>query len=60
MGMTEVAVNLAAEGVELNERKFVKVDEYLQTSAPHIFASGDTTGRMMRAAGDTGRSRGRY
>ena len=41
------ALNLAAAGIELNERKFVKVDEYLRTSAPHIFAAGDVTGRLM-------------
>ena len=40
-------LNLAAAGVELNQRKFVKVDAYLQTSAPHIFAAGDITGRLM-------------
>src|SRR5215813_4659273 len=40
-------LNLAAAGVELNQRKFVKVDEYLRTSAPHIFAAGDITGRLM-------------
>ena len=40
-------LNLAAAGVELNQRKFVKVDEYLRTSAPHIFAAGDIIGRMM-------------
>ena len=40
-------LNLAAAGVELNPRKFVKVDEYLRTSAPHIFAAGDVTGRLM-------------
>ena len=40
-------MNLAAAGVELNQRKFVKVDEYLQTSASHIFAAGDITGRLM-------------
>src|SRR5262249_58415845 len=40
-------LNLPAAGVELNERKFVKVDEYMRTSAPHIFAAGDITGRMM-------------
>ena len=40
-------LNLAAAGVELNERKFVKVDEYLRTSAPHIFAAGDIIGRLM-------------
>jgi dihydrolipoamide dehydrogenase len=40
-------LNLTAAGVELNQRKFVKVDEYLRTSAPHIFAAGDITGRLM-------------
>jgi dihydrolipoamide dehydrogenase len=40
-------LNLAAAGVELNQRKFVKVDEYLRTTAPHIFAAGDITGRLM-------------
>jgi pyruvate/2-oxoglutarate dehydrogenase complex dihydrolipoamide dehydrogenase (E3) component len=40
-------LNLAAAGVELNERKFVRVDEYLRTSAPHIFAAGDIIGRLM-------------
>src|SRR5215831_8320812 len=35
--MTDTSgLNLAAAGVELDDRKFVKVDEYLQTSAPHI------------------------
>ena len=42
-------LNLAAAGVELEHRKFVKVDEYLRTSAPHIFAAGDVTGRLMLA-----------
>jgi dihydrolipoamide dehydrogenase len=40
-------LNLAAVGVELNPRKYVKVDKYLRTSAPHIFAAGDITGRLM-------------
>jgi dihydrolipoamide dehydrogenase len=41
------ALNLAAAGVELDERKYVKVDDYLRTSAPHIYAAGDVTGRLM-------------
>jgi dihydrolipoamide dehydrogenase len=40
-------LNLAAAGVELNRRGFVKIDEYLRTSAPHVFAAGDVTGRLM-------------
>jgi pyruvate/2-oxoglutarate dehydrogenase complex dihydrolipoamide dehydrogenase (E3) component len=40
-------LNLEAAGVELNERGFVKVDEYNRTSSPHIFAAGDITGRLM-------------
>jgi dihydrolipoamide dehydrogenase len=40
-------LNLVAAGVEVTQRGFVKVDEYLRTSAPHIFAAGDVTGRLM-------------
>lgn len=39
-------LNLAAAGIT-PERGFVPVNEYLQTHAPHIFAAGDITGRMM-------------
>jgi len=41
------ALNLPAAGVELNQRGFVKVNESLRTTAPHIFAAGDVTGRLM-------------
>ena len=52
-------LNLATAGVEPDPRGFVKVDEYLRTSAPHIFAAGDITGRLMLVpAGDAGRLRG--
>ena len=40
-------LNLAVAGVVPDHRGFVKVDEYLQTSVPHIFAAGDVTGRLM-------------
>lgn len=33
-------------GVELDERGFVKVNEYMQTSKKHIYAAGDVTGIM--------------
>jgi dihydrolipoamide dehydrogenase len=44
-------LNLAAARVETEQRGFVKVDEYLRTSAPHIFAAGDITGRLMLVPG---------
>jgi pyruvate/2-oxoglutarate dehydrogenase complex dihydrolipoamide dehydrogenase (E3) component len=40
-------LDLAAAGVVLEERGFVKVDKYLRASAPHIFAAGDVTGHLM-------------
>ena len=39
-------LNLAAAGVETNPRGYVRVDEFLRTSAPNIFAAGDVTGRL--------------
>ena len=33
-------------GVELNEKGFVKVDKYMQTSQKHIYSVGDVTGLM--------------
>src|SRR5262249_35149912 len=41
------SLNLAAAGVGINQRKFVKVDEYLRTSAPPIFAAGGITGHLI-------------
>jgi dihydrolipoamide dehydrogenase len=40
-------LDLAAAGVETDQRGFVRVDAYLRTSAPHVFAAGDITGRLM-------------
>ena len=39
-------LNLAVAGVETN-RGYVVVNDHLQTTARHIFAAGDITGRMM-------------
>jgi dihydrolipoamide dehydrogenase len=40
------ALNPGAAGVE-TRRGYVVVDDCLRTSAPHVFAAGDVTGRMM-------------
>ncbi len=40
------ALNLAAANVR-SERGYIVVDDSLRTTAPHIFAAGDITGRMM-------------
>ena len=40
-------LSLATAGVETDPRGFVRVDAYLRTSAPHVFAAGDVTGRLM-------------
>jgi len=39
-------LNLEAAGVK-TERGYVVVNDFLQSSAEHIFAAGDVTGRMM-------------
>ncbi len=39
-------LNLDAAGV-VTERSYVIVDDYMHTSAAHVFAAGDITGRMM-------------
>lgn len=39
-------LNLAAADVRI-ERSYIVVNDALQTSAPHIYAAGDITGRMM-------------
>jgi dihydrolipoamide dehydrogenase len=43
---TEV-LNLAAAGIETNQRGYIQVDDYLRTTAPHVFAAGDVNGRLM-------------
>lgn len=50
-------LNLAAAGVK-SERGYIIVNDYLQTTAPTIYAAGDITGRMMlvQSAGDEGRA----
>jgi pyruvate/2-oxoglutarate dehydrogenase complex dihydrolipoamide dehydrogenase (E3) component len=40
-------LNLEAAGVETRRGSYVLTDDALRTSAPHIFAAGDITGRMM-------------
>lgn len=38
-------INLAATGVELNERGFIPTDKFQNTNVPGIYAVGDNTGR---------------
>lgn len=40
-------LELSQAAVDTNARGFIAVDEFLQTSAAHIFAAGDVTGRLM-------------
>jgi dihydrolipoamide dehydrogenase len=40
-------MNLDRSGVQTNQRGYVQVDRELRTTAPHIFAAGDVTGRAM-------------
>ena len=40
-------LDLAAAGVETDQRGYVQVDSELRTTAPHIFAAGDITGHLM-------------
>jgi dihydrolipoamide dehydrogenase len=40
-------LGLDAAGVASDARGFVRVDAHLATTAPHVFAAGDVTGRRM-------------
>lgn len=41
------SLNLSAAGVEVGRSGYVRIDDALRTSAQHVFAAGDITGRMM-------------
>lgn len=47
-GDTE-ALNLKVAGVDVDDRGFVRTEAHLQTTAPHVFAAGDITGKRMLA-----------
>ncbi len=51
IGFRPNSENLGLEevGVRVNERGFVEINEYMQTSVPHIYAIGDVTGKLMLA-----------
>jgi pyruvate/2-oxoglutarate dehydrogenase complex dihydrolipoamide dehydrogenase (E3) component len=49
-GADTQALQPSAAGVDLTPRGFLQVNEYLQTTAPNIFAAGDVTGRVMLAS----------
>ena len=42
-------LDLPNAGIETDTRGFIQVDKFLRTTAPHIFAAGDVTGRLMLA-----------
>ncbi len=43
------SLNLDAAGVSTDSRGFVKVNEHLQTTQPHIYAIGDVANQVMTA-----------
>ncbi len=51
IGFKPNSLNLGLEevGVELTERKFIKINEKMQTSVPNIYAIGDVTGQLLLA-----------
>ena len=42
-----VNLNIASAGVQTDRRGYVQVDSQFRTTAPHIFAAGDVTGRAL-------------
>ena len=40
-------LDLGQASVQTDRRGFVQVDKYLRTTAPHVFAAGDITGRAL-------------
>ena len=40
-------LGLEAVGVRMNQRGFIEVNQYMETSAPGIYAAGDVVGRMF-------------
>jgi dihydrolipoamide dehydrogenase len=40
-------LDLGRTGVQTDRRGYIQVDEYLRTTAPHVFAAGDVTGRAL-------------
>lgn len=40
-------LNLEVIGIETYNQNFIKTNEYLQTSVPHIYAAGDVTGKFL-------------
>ena len=50
-GADTARLNLGAAGVEIDSRGNVRVDQYLRTTAAHVFAAGDVTGRLMLVPG---------
>ena len=45
----EAVIPKSSEYMELDERKYIKIDEYMKTDLPNIYAVGDCTGKMFTA-----------